>query len=383
MLPITLFLNSFFSVAYLQLTVPLLSTMVAAQGFTNPSLIGLIATLPSLALIPTVLLCGKLAETMSKKTLFYIGVIIFLIGGIGAIFTKDIVSLLVCRAIVGLGSGFCILLVTGLIPDYYEGHALENMMGIVVGGAGVLGFVQANLAGLLGATSWQTAYWLHLLAIIPMLMVMFFLPSKPTVTAAQGAPGEKAPLAPVVYLYFLVCLIIFMSMMVLWTQVSVFIAAENLGSVASAGLAASLISAFSFVGSILFGKLFGTLKQFTIATTIACATIGFFIVATAGSFPMVLAGIAFYGFAMGLLAPVLLTKAVLASPKSQAFAQSIVLVGIFLGQFGSTFWLQLTNAVFGSTSLRSAFLTNGIFLAIVLVISLLVAFRGNKKPAAA
>jgi len=382
MLAVALFLNSFFSCAFLQITVPLLSTMVAAQGFTNQSLIGLIVTLPCLTIIPTVLLCGKLSETMSKKTLFYIGTIIFLIGGLGAIFTTSITGLLICRAILGLGSGFCILLVTGFIPDYYEGPALTNMMGIVLAGVGVMGFLQANLAGLLGTISWQTAYWVHALALIPMLGVLFFVPSKPTVTVTQNAPGEKSPLPPVIFLYFLITVFLYMTIMVLWSQVSVFIANEHLGNVAYAGLAASLVSAFSFVGSIFFGKLFGFLKRYATHATIVFAAIGYLIVANANSFAMVLIGIAIYGFAVGLFSPLFLTIAVMRAPKSQAVAQAIILVGVLVGQFISAFWLQMLSS-FGNGSLRSSFLLNSIILVIALAIGLVGALiTGRKKPSA-
>lgn len=375
-------INGFFSLAYLQLTVPLISTMVDAQGFTDPALINLIATMPSLLMVPTILLCGKLTQTVNKKTLFNIGAIIFVIGGIAAIFTSDIYSLLICRAIVGVGAGFSIVLVTGFIPDYYEGQAMTNMMGLNLAVGGILGFLCANLSGLLGTISWQTAYWLHLLGLVPLLLTIIFIPKHPTVEVVQSSPGEKkASIKPIVYLYGLLGMIAYMSVMVYWSNISVFITAEGFGGSAQAGLASSLISAFTCLISLVFGKIFAVLKKFTIHLYMVCIVLEFLLASFAVNYGMSLAAAAAVGVAVGLIPAALLTSSVLASPENQAFAQSIVLCGIFFGMFISTFWGQAIAVVVGP-ELRSAFYVNLGFNIIVLVIALIVAMTVGKKPKA-
>ncbi len=101
----------------------------------------------------------------------------------------------------------------------------------------------------------------------------------------------------------------------------------------------------------------------------------------AHSFAMVLVGSVLIGLTVGFLAPTLLNSAVVASPLSQARAQSVVLCGIYLGMFISTFWGQLITAIVGE-SLRTSFLANIIFNIAVLVIALVVASIPKKKPQA-
>ena len=288
MLAAAICINGFFSLAYLQLTVPLIATMAEAEGFTDPTLINMIATIPSLFMVPMIFICGKLTETVNKKTLFNIGAIIFTIGGVAAIFTTNIYTLLVCRAIVGVGAGFAIVLVTGFIPDYYEGSAMTTMMGLNLAVGGILGFLEANLAGLLGTISWRAAYWLHLLALVPMLLTIFFIPKNPTVKiAVDTATGEvKKGLNKMVYLYAFLGLIAYMSVMVYWSNISVFITQEGFGGAAQAGLSASLISVFTCLISLVFGKIFGVLKKFTIHLYMLCIVAEFLIAAIAVNYGM-------------------------------------------------------------------------------------------------
>jgi len=374
---------TFFSTCYVQISAPVLATMAGALNLTDPTLIGLIVTLPALMFIPSSLLCGKLSETVSKKILLYIGGTLFLIGGIGTIFLTDITTILVFRAILGFGTGICTTLATGFIPDYYEGKKRDTMIGVAAAFMCLFGFVLANLSGIMGSYGWQTSYWLHAVGVIPLILVLFLLPNKPTVVQNTNITEGKetvVPMKKVVYVYCISMFLLYTLMMVLWTQLSIFIEEEQFGSVAAAGFAGSLITLFSFIASMLFGKIFGIFKQFSLFISIAIVVAAFFIFANATNFTMVLIGVALCGFAMGLLGPIMLTKAVMAAPlQRQTFAVSLIIVGISGGQFGSSFWLQLVRSMTGDTSLRFVFILNGVLLAVAAVIALLTAIRSSKS----
>ena len=373
LLLLALCVNGFFSYAYLQLTVPLLSDMIADLGLTNPTQINLIVTITSLAIVPAVLLCGKLTQTMNKRTLLAIGAIIFALGGVVMAMSTGIMGLLVARAIIGVGAGFGVLLVTGFLPDFYEGDSLSNTMGFVLAFAAAFGVLQALLAGFVGELGWRAASWLHLIALIPMVLTYLFIPKEPTVVVAQeAASGQSAPVKPIVYLYAFLGVIVWMSLMVLYSNVSIFIANENLGSTAQAGTATSLITAGGFVAGLVFGKVFNTLKKFTIHLYMLLIVLAFTAFYVAHSLSMVMVGSVLIGMTVGFLAPALLHSAVIASPLSQAPAQSIVLCGIYVGMFVSTFWGQLVTSIVGD-SLRSTFLANIIFNVIVLAVAFVVA----------
>jgi len=110
---ITMFMYAFFSTAYVQLTAPILAYMVEAEGYTDPILSNMIVTICALAQIPACLLGVALGKRMDKKLWSYIGMACFLFGSLLIIpFSQNIYLVLLCRFVVGFGSGILILLCT-------------------------------------------------------------------------------------------------------------------------------------------------------------------------------------------------------------------------------------------------------------------------------
>lgn len=364
---------NFFSGTYMQIAVPVVSPMVTVLQLTDPVLIGLIVTLPCLTIIPANLLSGKLSETISKKTLLYIAVILYLIGGLGPILFEDITSILVCRAILGFGTGFAYPHTMGLIPDFFEEDKCATMMGVASSISSIIGSVISMMSGFLGSFSWEAAYALHSLVVIVLILIMFFLPSKPRII--QHSSRGKATFKPIVYFYAAISLIIFMSIMVVFTKISIFIDSEKLGTVTSTGIASGSITFFAFVGSIIFGKIFKATKQYTSILPLGCMAVGFLLLAWAYNFAMVLIALAFFGFGLGLFVPFMMTKTTIVSQQNASFALSIVIAGIFAGQFLSAFFIQLISTVSGDPSARFTFLANGVFLIIATGIALVTALK--------
>jgi hypothetical protein len=93
-------------------------------------------------------------------------------------------------------------------------------MGFVLAFAAAFGVLQALLAGFVGEISWRSASWLHLIALLPMVLTFLFIPNKPTVATAQEARATgNSPIKSLVYLYAFLGVIVWMSLMVLYSNV--------------------------------------------------------------------------------------------------------------------------------------------------------------------
>ena len=108
---VVMFIFAFFNSAYVQLNTPLLSTMIETQGWTNEMLCNLIVTMGNFAQIPAYLICLALGGRMNKKKMAYLSIACFLVGGLLIIpCSTSIYLVLLCRFIVGFGSGILILI---------------------------------------------------------------------------------------------------------------------------------------------------------------------------------------------------------------------------------------------------------------------------------
>lgn len=363
--PVTLFIGmimfAFFSSAHTQISSPVISSMVENLNITNTTAVGMISTLPSLTCIPTVLVCGKLCEKINKKLVWLIGAIIWAIGGYCATFSDSITMVLIFRGILGVGCGLVIPLVTAIPVDYYPSARAASQIGINTGIAGLWGALLGMLSGALASSGWHTAFALHLLAIPVVVIGYICVPSRPTVLPAAPSSAEapaagKAKLSPVVFLYAVIICVSMLPIMACWSYASVFIAEEALATEAQAGTAISMITLFSAVSSLLYGKLAAFFKKFMLAFGFACIALAFVFLLLFDSYATVIIGLAFLGLSMGLLVPYVLSGAAMASSlAAQTMAQSVVLCGTYAGQFLSSVWYTLATWITGSTSARAVF----------------------------
>lgn len=384
---ITMFIFAFFNSAYVQINTPLLSSMIAAQGWTNETLCNLIVTIGNLAQIPSYILGGVLGRKMDKKKLVYISAVLFLVGGLLVIpCSSNIWLVLLCRFIVGCGSGMLILISTAILPDFFEGKELSSTIGLVLAGSGFWGFIFANLSGQIGnAFGWKTAYLLHLYAVIPLALFAILIPNQPLIKktleeADKKSPETrtKAPINPMVFVYTLAGMASFMLVQGMWSNSSIWITGTIGGTVAQAGIASSVISLFSFLGRMVFGKVYGKLGRFTLHLNIVMLIIGMFIASSATTFPVALAAIAFVGVAMGFVAPTALNRCIEVAPENQETAQAITSIGFALGNFVSTYWKWFLNKVSNGT-LSSVFHINTYFCIGFLALAFLISFVMIRK----
>ena len=83
--------------------------------------IQMLTSLPSLLIIPFVLLTGRLSTGRNKLSLLYLGLAIFTLCGVACLMAKSMMALIIISSILGIGAGMIIPLSTGLVVDYFTG----------------------------------------------------------------------------------------------------------------------------------------------------------------------------------------------------------------------------------------------------------------------
>lgn len=131
-----------------------------------------------LALGLCVLITGWAVEKISGKTLYFIGIIVFLIGSIMSGMASSIHLLIVGRLIQGAGSGVIIPLLSTLIVRLSGGKGLGRLMAIIA--------LPAILAPILGPTiggfivnhlDWHWIFYINIpIAIVSFVLIWWFMP---------------------------------------------------------------------------------------------------------------------------------------------------------------------------------------------------------------
>jgi len=136
---------------------PALGSISRAFPDASPQLIKMVLSLPAVMIILFSIVSGQLTSFISKKMILITGLIIYLVGGLGAAFTGTVYQLLLFRALLGIGVGLLTPLSVAVIADFFEGHERAQMVGLAPA-VSCLGGVIANFAGgFLAEISWRYA----------------------------------------------------------------------------------------------------------------------------------------------------------------------------------------------------------------------------------
>ncbi|MBO7291065.1 MAG: MFS transporter, partial [Bacteroidaceae bacterium] len=92
--------------------------------------IQMLTSLPSLMIIPFILLAGKLTERIDNIRLLQIGLVIFVISGVLYLLSNKMWQLVAISGMLGVGSGLIIPLSTGLIGRFFVGRYRTKQFGL-------------------------------------------------------------------------------------------------------------------------------------------------------------------------------------------------------------------------------------------------------------
>lgn len=364
-----------FSFSFLAMAIGTTSPALASIGKAFPqldfSIIVLIATLPSLFVVPFSMIGGKLAGNgMSYRNIVIIGIIIFIIGGTAPYFMSNFTAILIMRCIFGAGVGIMSPIPAALIMNFFEGKEVENLMGYNGVIQNVGGIVFQLLGGILCAINWRDTFLAHILAIIPLIIVLFLLPEPEKVVKAEG---EKIKMPGMVYVWALILLVYEILLYPMLTGMSSLIIDNKLGTAASAGVALTLFTVGGMVSGAIFGRVYRVTTRFTFVLGLIMNAVGFIFLIYGNSLTLLNIGSTFAGVGFGFILPaILMDVGMLVSPAASAFAISIVIAFMCLGGFLSSFFFAFINHTFNITSMKFPFILGAICMAIYAVIHIML-----------
>jgi len=124
-------------------------------------------------------LYGRLADKVGRKTMFFTGTSLFLIGSVLCGFAHSMTWLILFRAFQGLGAGAIMPISSTIVADIYsprERASVQGWLSSVWGVAAIVGPLTG--AWLVQHFSWSVIFWVNLpIGLISMLMLARWLPA--------------------------------------------------------------------------------------------------------------------------------------------------------------------------------------------------------------
>lgn len=357
---------------------PALGLIAQAFPDASPTMIKLILTAPSIMIIPFSFLSSYLSSKITKRTIIMIGLVIYLIGGIGPQFVPSIELLLMLRLILGAGVGLIMPLSMTLINDYFTGKERTKMMGYNSAFSNFGGIITMLLAGWLATFGWRVPFNVYFLGLIIFVLIFFFLPKGEVQKPRKHDKKTKLPLA--VYGYALAMGGIMLAYYSIATNIALYLEQNDLGGATLAGTVVSFTTVGGMITSLLLVQIEVTLKKFIIPVMLFGMAFAFLLLAFTQNITFVIIGVCLIGFGQGALFPTIVLKAL---DHVQPFQADRVIAWTssmtFLGQFLSPVILDSIGKLANQANIRFQYGVLSASIMSIVLISTITILRNQKK----
>ena len=339
----------------------------------------MLESLPSLMIIPFMLLSGRWSVRGNKIRLLVIGSAIFLISGIGSLLSRSLVELIVLGAVMGVGAGIIIPLSTGFVVDYFTGDYRIKQLGIssAVNNLALVG--ATSLTGYLADIEWHFAFAVYLLPAVTLILIPALSHTRPEPEPPQGAQRRQQGLNGriIVGLMLFYFIITYASLVVTFN--TSYLASEGGMSSSKSGLLISLFFLAIMAPGFVLNRVMNLLGKATNLWSLVVMGAGLVIMSLPHpDFLKLAVGAILTGLGYGVMQPLIYDKAATNSPPHlSTLALSLVMVVNYLAILVAPFIIDGIDWLFVTKSYSFPFLFNGLLTLVVALVTLFV-FRKSR-----
>ena len=298
----------------------------------SASMIKLTVTLPALLVIPTAMVTGRLADRFGRRNLLLVGLVLYLLGGLGGAFSVNFYMLLGFRAILGLSVGLVMPISTGLVSEFFHGEKAQQMMGWISAANHFGGMAAQIISGTLAVMSWRYSFGVYGIALISLIVVAFWLPEPNSHTQS----GRVTPLPLKTYLNAAFILVLMLVFFTVPLNLSLLVEGAGMGSSTASGFACAIGTGAPFLVGIFFRSITNRLGSFAVFIAICTMGMGMLAIGIADNLATVFAGAFLVGSGEGFLFPYVMNAVrATVAPKDSVRALAVMSGMLYLGQFMS------------------------------------------------
>lgn len=315
--------------------------------------IEMLSSMPSLLIIPFILMSGYLSVNYNKVKILVIGLIIFLGSGIGCIFANSMTGLIIMSTILGIGAGLIIPLSTGFIAEFFVGKYRTAQLGISSAITNFSLVVATLVAGWLAGIDWHLPFVVYLLPVFALIMARFLI--KPVIKLEDQATVDTAKkslsVVPAGKSYNYKALIETMLLYLVAGYVAV-IVILNLSFVVTDSKTAGVLTSLLFLAMMAPGLMINRLKEFygrfAVAYSMLMVAIGLLIIVVFHHPMLIGIAVILVGFGYGFVQPLVYDKATQTSVQNKTIVTlAWVMVVNYFTIVVAPFIVDFLNRIFG------------------------------------
>lgn len=335
--------------------------------------IQMLTSLPSLLIIPFVLLSGWLSQRGESLALLAGGLDVFFASGVVCIFAKDIRLLIVASSIMGIGAGVAVPYSTGLVVRYFTGDSRVRQLGISSAVNNLSLVLATAVVGWIATRDWHMAFIVYLLPAVSMVMLLALRNVKAAPEPKESDQMRQTKiswmrLTGLSLLYFVITFTTLVITFYLSFLLEKYRFPQEFSSV--------MISLF-FLAIMLPGFALNTiirrLRSMTIFVSLVAIVVGLLLVGTVPDIPLMTLGVVLTGAGYGVLQPIIYDKtAIIAPPEAATKALSVVMTVNYVAVVVCPFVVDFAEKLFRQKEESFPFVASAVLVAMVALLSLIL-----------
>ena len=358
---------------------PILDDMQSIFPHASELEVQMLESLPSLLIIPFMLLSGRWAVKGNKIRLLVVGTAIFLLSGVWCTTSYSLVELIIASTLVGVGAGMIIPLSTGLIVDYFTGDKRVNQLGISSAVNNLTLVIATTAVGYLAAVEWHLAFVVYLLPVVTLLLIPALSRTKPAPEPKSGAQNRQTTLnvkviAGLVLFYFAIT---YTSLIVTYnTSYVASLAGMHSGE---SGIIISLFFLAIMAPGFMLNRIIAIFGRMVNLWSLVAMSVGLLLMSlTHPSATTLTIGAILTGLGYGVMQPIIYDKAATnAPPHLSTLALAIVMTTNYLAILVAPFMIDGIDHIFHATNHTFAYLFNSIVVLIIAIATALT-YKSNR-----
>lgn len=335
--------------------------------------IQMLTSLPSLLIIPFILLGGKLTEKVDFVRILKIGLWLFAASGILYLISNKMWQLIVVSALLGIGSGLIIPLSTGLISKYFVGTYRVKQFGLSSAITNFTLVIATAVTGYLAEVSWHLPFLVYLLPLISILLVGHLKESqsdaavKPssqsTAPSGQTAAVDTGGSKYGIHIRHLLQIMLFYGVTTFIVLAVIFnlsfLMEKHHFSSGNSGLMISLFFLAIMAPGFCLDKIVDELKERTKAYSLLSMAVGLALIWIAPIEWLIIPGCILVGLGYGIIQPMLYDKTThTALPQKATMALAFVMMMNYLAILLYPFIIDFLQNLFHTQSQEFPFVFN-------------------------
>lgn len=335
--------------------------------------IQMLTSLPSLLIIPFILLGGKLTEKVDFVRILKIGLWLFAASGILYLISNRMWQLIVVSALLGIGSGLIIPLSTGLISKYFVGTYRVKQFGLSSAITNFTLVIATAVTGYLAEVSWHLPFLVYLLPLISILLVGHLKESrsdaavKPssqsTAPSGQTAAVDTGGSKYGIHIKHLLQIMLFYGVTTFIVLAVIFnlsfLMEKHHFSSGNSGLMISLFFLAIMAPGFCLDKIVDELKERTKAYSLLSMAVGLALIWIAPIEWLIIPGCILVGLGYGIIQPMLYDKTThTALPQKATMALAFVMMMNYLAILLYPFIIDFLQNLFHTQSQEFPFIFN-------------------------